>query len=232
MAQVLQRAKVVRLHAPLGAAHRRGGCCDVEPFKSSQQERLLLSFRQIADSLLERLHGFIDLHSLTRPEFSARRRLDWVGQLFVFVCARRQPGHHAGSDRAPALAIADPVVEDPVEERRPLRRRPRCVATRELQHRILHDVERIIDVAYRDLCDFEGATLDARQELLELARLIQNRLLRSACRLLSKQGGKSARQRNRRIRHGDTTPPGCRHERSRESTRLWVAVITSHRCVG
>ena len=52
------------------------------------------------------------------------RLLQRVGHLCFLIRTPRHPGHHAAADRAPALCIADPVFQDPVEQRPPFLLRP------------------------------------------------------------------------------------------------------------
>ena len=47
------------------------------------------------------------------------------------------------------------------------------IAPRELQHGVLHDVERVIRIPDRDLGDLEGPLFDTRQESFELARRVR-----------------------------------------------------------
>ena len=56
---------------------------------------------------------------------------------------------------APSLHVSDPILQDPIEQRRPLVARPVRVALHEPDHRILHDVERLAAIANvaRARCD-------------------------------------------------------------------------------
>lgn len=61
----------------------------------------------------------------------------------------------------------DGVLQDPLEQQRQLGRRPVPVFLRQLDHRVLHDVERRIVVTHGVGSLLERAPFDARQKVGE-----------------------------------------------------------------
>src|SRR6516162_8141701 len=167
-AQCLHCAEIMCLDAALRAAHgsRRGGY--VESLERPQQECLLLTPGQRRESLLERAHRLIELEPLDRLRLRAWR-LGYRVRLFVVPIAapKGQPRDHATPDRAPALHVPNAVLENAVEERLPLLLRAVGVGTRELEHRILHRIQRVVLVPERRLRDLESLELDAGQKLVQ-----------------------------------------------------------------
>ena len=70
-----------------------------------------------------------------------------------------------------ALHVTDAIFQNAVEERPPLLRRAIRVGASQLQHRILHGIERIVLMAQRRLRDLECLKFDAGQKLVERTRL-------------------------------------------------------------
>ena len=70
------------------------------------------------------------------------------------------------------MPVAHSVLQDPVKKRRPLLSGARVVA-RQLDHRVLHQVQRLVAVAHGDFGDTQGAPLHLGQELVELPFLLQ-----------------------------------------------------------
>src|SRR6185437_5368921 len=74
---------------------------------------------------------------------------------------------HAVAHRAPALHVPDAILQNAVEERPPFLRGPVGIGARQLQHGILHRIQRIVLVPECRLGDFERTHLDRRQKLAE-----------------------------------------------------------------
>src|SRR5580658_1758258 len=102
--------------------------------------------------------------------------VDRIGRVLLVVGAPWHIGHHAVTDAAPSLHVAYSIFQDAIEQRAPFLRRPGGVARAQLQHRVLHHVERIGFVTQRDLCDPESLALHARQKRFERARGILGRI--------------------------------------------------------
>ena len=111
------------LDAAFAAAHRGGGPRDVEAFEVAHQEacccapatrrwpaRAHRSPRRARAGAAGRVGARRPGRSGPSPRRPRRR----------CPAAERQPGHHATAHRAPALHVADLVVEDAIEERLPL----------------------------------------------------------------------------------------------------------------
>ena len=96
---------------------------------------------------------------------------------FVLRFQPGQPRHDPGLDAPPALTIANPVLQNAVEERAPFLARAAAVAACELEHRVLNAVESVFVVPQSDAGHTEGALLDAREKPVECPRLLQNRFL-------------------------------------------------------
>src|SRR5690606_994415 len=67
------------------------------------------------------------------------------------------------------------------KQRQPFIARPACIAARELEHRVLHDIERIIGVTQGQLRNLECTPLDSGQEPLEIPTSVQSSLPGSSC---------------------------------------------------
>ena len=129
-AQRLQRTKIMRLDAALRAFHRRRGFRDVQSFKIAQQKRLPLARRQSGQRPLQRLPS-------SRPIPAARAA---VGRLIHRLVDRIELAsssssprhgmirHDAAAHAAPALHVADAVLQDAIEQRLPFLGRTRGVA--------------------------------------------------------------------------------------------------------
>ncbi len=102
-----------------------------------------------------------------------------------------QPGSQLMSLRAhvpAALTVANPVLQNAVEQRPPFLARPLGIATRQLQHRVLYDIQRIVVVAHGDPGDAESALLDADEKAIQRAHLIQSLFLHGGLRLAVARG--------------------------------------------
>ncbi len=82
------------------------------------------------------------------------------------------------------MPVTNPVLQDAIEERRPFLLRVARVFPRQLDHRILHEIQRLVAIAHRDFCESQGPPFHARQELVELPFALQrsrlSRLLAAA----------------------------------------------------
>ena len=75
------------------------------------------------------------------------------------------------------MPVTNPVLQNSVEERRPFRLWPARIVPRELDHRILYEVERFVPVTYRDFGEAQRTALHARKELVELPFALQRHRL-------------------------------------------------------
>jgi hypothetical protein len=65
------------------------------------------------------------------------------------------------------LAIANTVLQYPVEQRLPLVGGLLTVATRQLQHSVLDYIERILGVTYREARNLKCTLFDVRQKAIQ-----------------------------------------------------------------
>jgi DNA-binding FadR family transcriptional regulator len=155
----------------------------------SQQEGLLLAWRQSGDRGFQRADRLVELEPPGRRRFRARRLRQGIELLVIFTTSR-QPRHDSAAHRAPALHVANSVCQDAIEQRPPLLRAARGVRVRQLHHRVLHGIERVGVVAQSQLRDLECALLDAGEELLEGAACHQ---LLVPTPLVLPEGGRNGR---------------------------------------
>ncbi len=81
------------------------------------------------------------------------------------------------------MPVTDAVLQDSVKQRRPLFPGAIRVIARQLDHRILHDIERLFPVAHGDLRHTQRTPLHLGQKLVELSLLLQRP---GPCRSLSR----------------------------------------------
>ena len=103
-----------------------------------------------------------------------------VGLAVVALPLPGEETEDARADLPATLAVADAVVEDPVEKWFPLLARSPAVAAGQPQHRSLDDVERVVAIPNRHLGDTECAPLDAGEKSVQVDRLLQQSLPGSA----------------------------------------------------
>jgi len=169
------------LDAAVRDAHGDGCLRDVEAFEGPEHERLALFRRQLAKCPLERRHRVLIGHDL-RGIVAARtgRRDDRIVVLAVLAAEEAQD---APTHLAPPSPVTDPVLQDPVEQRPPLRGRPMGVTRGETQHCVLHDVERLVAVPQRDERDPERAGLYLPQKPVKFCSWTDRLLLDREARL-------------------------------------------------
>src|SRR5262245_56739291 len=140
LAQSVHGARVMSLHTSFCAIHRNRRLRDVETLEVAQRESLALSRRQHQQRLLERAHRVLREHLVERVvRFGARRHCDRVVLLVALDAAEK--AQHARAHGTAALHVADPILEDAVEQRPPLLARAPRVTAHEPDHAVLHDVE-------------------------------------------------------------------------------------------
>src|SRR6185369_7317317 len=157
---------------------------------------------------LERLHGLVGRQLLGRERRAVghsrvliRSRLGGV----ILRLQPRQPRHDPGLDAPAALTIANPVLQNAVEQRAPFLRRAATVAAGELEHRVLDAVEGVFIVPQGDARHTESALLYAGEKAVECPHLLQNRFLHGRLRPVVPPQG----------RHNDGWGPGKRGEANR-----------------
>src|SRR6185503_1304923 len=153
LAQRMHGPRIVCLDAALAASHCSCSLRDVQSLEHPQHERFLLPSRQLRQAPFQSLHGLV-CRQLLRGERRAvrNRRVLIRGCLASFVLRLQpgQPGHDPGLDAPPALTIANPVLQNAVEERAPFLARAAAVAACELEHRVLNAVEGVFVVPQSD----------------------------------------------------------------------------------
>src|SRR5262245_45052683 len=121
-------------------------------------------------STLEDFERLLGHQPLARCRIGGRHALDRICALAFIIADARQPREYARANLAASLTIANAVLQDAVEERSPFFGRTLAIAPRELQHRVLNDVERIVVVTDGDPGNAKRPLLYARQESLEFVR--------------------------------------------------------------
>ena len=71
------------------------------------------------------------------------------------------------------MPVANAILQYAVEQRRPFFTRPVGVLANQLDHRVLHDIQRFIPVTHGNLGDTQGAPLDIGQKPVELLFFLQ-----------------------------------------------------------
>ena len=91
------------------------------------------------------------------------------GVVFVVTgSAAAEPHHDAVAHGLASMPVANPVLQDPVEQRRPFGAVAIAVLAHQLDHRILHEVQRLIPVAHADFGDTQGTPFHFGQKPVEL----------------------------------------------------------------
>src|SRR5690606_7631743 len=152
-AQSVDYARIMRLDAALGTAHRMRRLSDAQAFEVAQHECLLLPMGQPRERSLHLTHRLLRGKLLEGLRPGIGHGLERVARVFVGARASRKPTQYLRSDFASSLEVSGAILEDAMEKRPPFVRRPSRIAPRELQHRVLHDIERIVVIAHDDPCD-------------------------------------------------------------------------------
>ena len=79
---------------------------------------------------------------------------------FIVLPVPRNPRHNALAHDAPALHVADPILQDAIEQRLPFLGGTRGVAVCQLHHRVLHRIEGVRLMPQCYLCDPKPLALD------------------------------------------------------------------------
>ena len=102
---------------------------------------------------------------LAVDEIQPYQSFQGVGIFVVGAGKRRKQGGPKRTDFLPAVIVADGVLQDALEQHRQLRGRLGAIFFRQLEHRILHDVQRCLVVAHREQCLLVGAPLYAGEKI-------------------------------------------------------------------
>jgi len=124
--------------------------------------------RQLIRWRLHELGGAFDLQSFKRV-------------VLILALGPEQGGDRCGPQRAYFLTpikIANDILEYALEQKRQFGRRSLRVLLRQLQHRVLHDVERQMLVADREQCLLVSTALDFRQKIRKFGASSQLNCLR------------------------------------------------------
>lgn len=157
---------------PRGAIHRFCRLRNVEPFERSQREGLTLTKRQLLQPVRECLHGTGQRVGFVRLRAGEIGRLS--DSIFGFVFPRTgQPGHDPAANDTAALPITNPVLQDLVEQGPPFLGGFVAIAARKTNHRVLNQVQRLVPISRRKLCDAQRATLHLSQEFLQALSALQ-----------------------------------------------------------
>ncbi len=147
-------ARAVRLYAALGAPHRRCGFRYVQLFPVTQKKCLALTGGQLFKGLSDQIRNLRALHAIGRTVAAAAGAIG-LHVLQRIVILGSVPGMKRGKQRGPQrphflapVEVADGVLQDALEQQRQLRRRSSRVFDRQLQHRVLDDIQRDVPVAH------------------------------------------------------------------------------------
>ena len=124
---VCTRPEIMCLDAAFGATHGGGGLRHVHSFEGAQQKSLPLAVRQRLHGGLQRLHGLVHLQPMARAAARGSAACS-IGSGISSSSSSRRKGSQAitrFADHAPALHVADAVLQDAIEQRLPLVRRAR-----------------------------------------------------------------------------------------------------------
>ncbi len=130
--------------------------CNCEP---STGARALQRERQLNQFFVE-----VERRALRIAEIAVRSRdeaLDLVQEAMIKM-ARNYA--ERPSDEWTPVPVPDAVLQDPVEQRRPLILRLLAVILYELDHRDLHEIKGFVPVAHGDFSVAQRATLDVLKE--------------------------------------------------------------------
>jgi len=87
--------------------------------------------------------------------------------------AASEPDHDTIPDFLATMPVAHPVLQDAVEKWRPFAFGPLGIITRQLDHRFLHEIERLFAVPDGDFGNAQRAPLHFGEELVELPFALQ-----------------------------------------------------------
>ncbi len=164
----------MRLHTPLGTAHRPGCLRNIQFFPSPEQKSLLLSQRERPQGLLQRRRGLLERHALVTGQLIlVGHRLDRILQI-VFILSWPEPLPPTIADFPASIPIADATLKNGVEQRAPFGFLAHPVPLDQLEHRVLDEVHGFIDIAGRNVRHTKRPTLDSGQESIEGPSLIQS----------------------------------------------------------
>lgn len=163
----------VRFHAALRASHGLCGLCDIHFLPVTQHECLTLTQWQAFNGFLNDIKDLLLFQLFRRAArqfriFADFKRVEWIDFL-VLVCAEQiAEGHDPGRAHfLPAEKVADGILQDALEQHRQFCRRPGGVILRQLEHRLLHDIERKVFVPYRKYRLLECPAFDFCQKIRE-----------------------------------------------------------------
>lgn len=97
-----------------------------------------------------------------------RQRFQGFAVFIVLVAQRRNQTNPEIPHLAAAKVIVDRVLQDALEQRRKFFRRFVGITLDQLQHRVLHDIERRMVVLDGELSLFESASFNASQKRIDL----------------------------------------------------------------
>ena len=137
----MNRLGIMGLDAALGAVHGSGSLSDILAFPCSKKKRLLLAWRTSGKCRLQSDHTFISLRLRFRiGVLGIRRRLYRVFNVFI---NRGQPTSVAVSNIAASVPIVDCAIQGSIKKCSSFILWFVAVFFDQLEHRVLHDTERI-----------------------------------------------------------------------------------------
>jgi len=167
----------VGFDASLAATHPCRRLGRVETFEGSQQKSLALAGRQSRNGCFERVEGRVLSHHVGGRRIGGCRAIDQIDRIVVlFATPTTPPRDDPMTSPAATPTIMNAVREDAVEQRTPLSGRPRAITVSQLQHRILHRIERVGRVPQLDFSRAQGPPLHLPQETIKFGSAVQTHL--------------------------------------------------------
>ena len=154
----------MRLDASFGAAHRLRSLCHISVPPRCAGETLAVAATEAharPPRVRRRRACAVGLHPAHRG--SVRNLLQRVFSFLVILRAMEKFSQTVPHPR-PAVPITNTTLQNTVKERPPLTFSPVTIFLHELQHRILHEIERLVVIPRGNLCHTERPPLNACQE--------------------------------------------------------------------
>lgn len=167
----------MRLHTALGTGHRQCRLAHIQPFPDAQQEDLLLAQGQRLQGALQFRHAVAHLHALLRR--ALRFVHDIVQRIFRVIIAHTQPAAKTIAHRTATVPVVNATLQNTVEQRSPLLGVATGVFFHQLEHGVLHQIQRIVRIIGGDLRDPVRPALHVGQELVQVLQGIQLGFLRN-----------------------------------------------------
>mgnify|MGYP003406565649 FL=1 len=164
----------MRFHAAFRATHCRRSFGDIHIFPVTHKKGLTLTWRQLFYFFFNNCKDLCLLEAGMRGCRGIRPLLylqsfQGVGIFVVGWGKSREQRGPEGTNFLPAVKIANRVLQDALEKHRQFCRWLVSIFFRQFEHRILHDIQRRLVVAYSKQCLLVGAPLDAGEKIRQFS---------------------------------------------------------------